>query len=140
MATGRSKVELELLRLEAERRVRAGQSRAEVSRVLGVAPMTLAGWALKYRWRQKDLEEERRPEATQAAIERIRNALAQEQEEDRRRVADAEAFYAESVRVDEERKRLAREKREEIIRKMGEYAEAASARGWDQGSGRDGQG
>jgi hypothetical protein len=141
MATGRSKVELELLRLEAERRVRAGQSRAEVSRVLGLAPMTLAGWALKYRWRQKDLEEERRPEAARAAIERIRNAMAQEQEEDRRKVAEAEAFHAESVQLGVERKKLAQEKREETIRRIGEYAEEATARGWDQdGTGPGGQG
>src|SRR5262245_46832540 len=96
MATGRTKVELELLRLEAERRVRGGQSRAEVSRMLGIAPMTLAGWALKHGWRQKDLEEERRPDAAREAIERIRKAMASEEEEARRQAEAAAAFHAEA--------------------------------------------
>lgn len=52
----RSRVELMGLEFEAERLVRAGTPRAEVSRILGVSVQTLAGWALRGGWRRKDLE------------------------------------------------------------------------------------
>ena len=46
----RSYAELMGLEFEAERLVRAGESRAEVSRRLGVHPTTLSGWALRGGW------------------------------------------------------------------------------------------
>ena len=71
MPTTRTKVELEMLRVEAERLVRAGESRADVARRLDVSAQTLAAWALKYRWRQMDLEAERAGELARAAAEKI---------------------------------------------------------------------
>lgn len=69
----RSRVELMGLEFEAERLVRAGESRAEVSRILGVSMQTLAGWALRGGWRKKDLE----LEASGAIARRvIRNVAA----------------------------------------------------------------
>jgi transcriptional regulator with XRE-family HTH domain len=41
--------------LEAERRVRAGESRADVAQALGIPPSTVAEWARKGGWRRKDL-------------------------------------------------------------------------------------
>jgi hypothetical protein len=54
-----TRAERELLRAEAEMRVRAGQSRADVSRELGIPLITLAQWACQDGWRKKDLEAER---------------------------------------------------------------------------------
>ena len=53
--------ESETIRLqqEAERRTRAGQSRPDISRELGVPLHLLASWALKGGWRIKDLRAER---------------------------------------------------------------------------------
>jgi hypothetical protein len=72
MATSRTYAELMGLEVEAERLVRMGESRAEVSRRLGVHPMTLAGWALRGGWRKKDLDMERAAEATRETILAIR--------------------------------------------------------------------
>jgi transposase-like protein len=68
----RSTAELMGLQYEAERMVRMGESRAEVARRLGLHQQTLAGWALKYGWRRKDLELERSAEATRRTILAIR--------------------------------------------------------------------
>lgn len=64
----RSRVELMGLEFEAERLVREGVSRADVSRMLGVHPQTLAGWALKGGWRKKDLDLERSGATTRRTI------------------------------------------------------------------------
>ena len=69
----RSYAELMGLEYEAERLVRAGESRAEVSRRLGVSVQTLAGWALRGGWRKKDIELERNPEITRKTIIAIRD-------------------------------------------------------------------
>ena len=69
----RSYAELMGLEFEAERLVRAGESRAEVSRRLGVHPTTLSGWALRGGWRKKDLDLERNPEITRKTILAIRD-------------------------------------------------------------------
>jgi len=61
------------LEFEAERLVRAGESRAEVSRRLGVHPQTLATWALRGRWRKKDLELEREADIRRQTILNIRD-------------------------------------------------------------------
>jgi hypothetical protein len=64
--------ELMGLQFEAERLVRAGESRAEVSRRLGVSPQTLAGWALRGGWRKKDLALEHNREITTRTLLAIR--------------------------------------------------------------------
>lgn len=72
-AVARTYAELLGLQAEAERLVRQGESRAEVSRRLGVSVQTLAGWALRGGWRRKDLDLERSREATQKTLLAIRN-------------------------------------------------------------------
>lgn len=78
----RSYAELLGLEVEAERLVRSGESRAEVSRRLGVHVSTLSQWALKGGWRRKDLDLERSREATRRTLHAIR---------DGNRAADAQA-------------------------------------------------
>ena len=68
----RSYSELMGLEFEAERLVRSGESRAEVSRRLGVHPQTLSTWALRGGWRKKDLDMERSGEATRETLHAIR--------------------------------------------------------------------
>lgn len=60
------------LAFEAERLVRLGESRAEVSRRLGVHVSTLSQWALRGGWRKKDLDMERTVASTRATILAIR--------------------------------------------------------------------
>ena len=76
----RTYAEIMGLQVEAERLVRMGESRAEVSRRLGVHPQTLAGWALRYGGRKKDLDVERATAATWATIRAVRAANAQADE------------------------------------------------------------
>lgn len=71
MAGYRSWGERELLKAEAEMRVRAGQSRADVARELGVPLQTLAAWACQGGWRLKDLEAERGSEGVRACGEEL---------------------------------------------------------------------
>ena len=78
----RTYAELLGLEMEAERLVRSGESRAEVSRRLGVHVSTLSQWALKGGWRRKDLDLERSGEATRRTLRAIR---------DGNRAVDAEA-------------------------------------------------
>lgn len=73
----RSYAELMGLEVEAERLVRSGESRADVSRRLGVSVQTLAGWALRGGWRKKDLDLERSAEARRETILAIRHGNAQ---------------------------------------------------------------
>jgi hypothetical protein len=54
----RSEDESAILRKEAERRVRAGESRADISRALNVPLATLANWAFAGGWRAKDIAAE----------------------------------------------------------------------------------
>lgn len=61
-----------LLKAEAEYRVRCGQSRADVSRELGVPIPTLSQWACQDGWRKKDLEAERGSDSIRQLGERIR--------------------------------------------------------------------
>lgn len=94
----RSYAETMGLEFEAERLVRMGESRAEVSRRLGVPLQTLAGWALRGGWRKKDLDLERNADLTRRTLEAIR---------DGNRVVDAEhalrarmrAFMREAVEL-----------------------------------------
>ena len=76
----RSGVELMGLRYEAERLVRQGESRADVARMLGVHPQTLAGWALKDGWRKKDLDLERSGAITRRVIRNVAAAHGWERE------------------------------------------------------------
>lgn len=69
----RSFAELMGLEVEAERLVRCGESRAEVSRRLGVSTSTLSQWALSGGWRKKDLDMERSGEATLETLRTIRD-------------------------------------------------------------------
>lgn len=73
----RSYAELMGLEVEAERLVRCGESRAEVARRLGVHPQTLATWALRGGWRQKDLDLERSAEIARETILGIRHGNRQ---------------------------------------------------------------
>lgn len=86
----RTYAELMGLEFEAERLVRQGVSRAEVSRRLGVHQQTLAGWALRGGWRKKDLDMERSREATHKTLQAIR---------DGNRAADAQAALREQLSV-----------------------------------------
>ncbi|OYX46157.1 MAG: hypothetical protein B7Y90_16830 [Alphaproteobacteria bacterium 32-64-14] len=94
----RAYAEMMGLEFEAERLVRMGESRAEVSRRLGVHPQTLAGWALRGGWRKKDLEMERNKEITRATILTIRagNRAADAEQALRARMVD---FMREAVRL-----------------------------------------
>jgi hypothetical protein len=64
------------LQYEAERLVRAGVPRAEVSRMLGVHTQTLAQWALQGQWRKKDLDLEGSGSETQRTIRNVAAAHA----------------------------------------------------------------
>ena len=90
----RSRVELMGLEYEAERMVRSGTSRAEVARILGVHPQTLACWALRGGWRKKDLDMERSVATTRRVV---------------RNVAAAHAWESEKRSVLEEQTRVMRE-------------------------------
>jgi transposase-like protein len=94
----RSYTELLGLEFEAERLVRAGESRAEVSRRLGVHPTTLSGWALRGGWRKKDLDLERNPEITRKTILAIRdgNRAVNAQRDLRRQMA---GFMREAIEL-----------------------------------------
>jgi hypothetical protein len=84
----RSFGEMMALEVEAERLVRCGESRAEVSRRLGVHPQTLACWALRGGWRKKDLDMERGAEIARETILAIRhgNRAVEAQKEARARL------------------------------------------------------
>lgn len=76
--------EREILKAEAEMRVRSGQSRADVSRELGIPLPTLAQWACQGGWRRKDLEEDRAQEQVRNAGRRILALRARDQTRARR--------------------------------------------------------
>ena len=92
----RSYPELMGLQVEAERLVRMGESRAEVSRRLGVHPQTLAQWALQGGWRKKDLDMERQAEATTRTLMAIRKGNRQADEQMAARAA-LEGFMRQAV-------------------------------------------
>lgn len=94
----RSYAELMGLEFEAERLVRSGESRAEVSRRLGVHPQTLATWALRGGWRKKDLDMERSAEATRETLHAIRRGNQAVDAEKEARVK-LRSFMEEAVRA-----------------------------------------
>ena len=81
MPTMRSTAELEALSAEAERRVRGGESRAEVALALNVPLSTMTDWARKGRWLRRDLEAEQRPELTRLIAEKIAELRAREEQQ-----------------------------------------------------------
>jgi hypothetical protein len=94
----RSYPELMGLQVEAERLVRAGESRAEVSRRLGVHPQTLAQWALQGGWRKKDIDMERQAEVTTRTLMAIRKGNRQADEQQAARAA-LEGFMRQAVEL-----------------------------------------
>jgi hypothetical protein len=66
------------LTIEAERRVRAGEPRAEVARALGIPLSTLAGWAHRGGWRRKDIVAVRDAERGQMVLGLINELTAEE--------------------------------------------------------------
>ena len=67
----RTPSEIAILKAEAERRVRAGESHTDVARALRVPPSTLGYWASDGMWRRKDLDfqvDEARGRAALASI------------------------------------------------------------------------
>jgi hypothetical protein len=79
MPTIRSSAELETLSAEAERRVRAGESRADVALALDVPLSTMTDWARKGRWLRRDLDIENAPHAARLVAERIARIRAQDE-------------------------------------------------------------
>jgi hypothetical protein len=77
----RSYAELMGLEVEAERLVRMGESRAEVSRRLGVHVSTLAQWALRGGWRRKDIELEQQQAIARDTVRMIRDGNRQVDEQ-----------------------------------------------------------
>jgi hypothetical protein len=73
--------------LEAERRVRAGEPRAQVARDLGIPQSTLADWAHRGGWRRKDLVAVRDAERGKMILEVINEAAAGEREKKQADVA-----------------------------------------------------
>jgi hypothetical protein len=81
MPTIRSTAELEALSAEAERLVRAGESRADVALALDVPLSTMTDWARKGRWLRRDLEAEQRPELTRLMTAKIAELRAREKQQ-----------------------------------------------------------
>jgi hypothetical protein len=65
---------------EAERRVRAGESRAEIARALNIPLSTLAGWAHRGGWRRKDIVAVRDAERGKMILAMIGEVTAVERE------------------------------------------------------------
>jgi hypothetical protein len=81
--------------VEAERRVKAGEPRAEVARALGIPVSTVAAWAHRGGWRRKDLITVRDAEMGRTALEAIAELTAEEDEKKQDRAAKLrEAFEA----------------------------------------------
>lgn len=110
----RSRIELSGLEVEAERLVREGHSRADVSRMLGVPATTLSGWALRRGWRKKDLEQEQADEAIDEAVRRIGKAQAGREEAEAREV-ERRRKLAQAMEDQREQERQARE---EALRRL----------------------
>jgi hypothetical protein len=77
---GKTRQEMIEITVEAERRVRAGEARAEVARALGIPLSTLSGWAHRGGWRRKDLVAVRDAERGQVASKLIAALTVAERE------------------------------------------------------------
>lgn len=86
-ATTRNIRETEILKQEAERRVRAGECRPDIAHTLQVPLSTLNRWAAEGRWRLKDIAFEAGEQRGEALLEKIAETARREQEEEARRGA-----------------------------------------------------
>jgi hypothetical protein len=89
MSSTRSPSETEILKVEAERRVRAGDTRADVARDLGVPLSTIGLWATLGGWRRKDIAYEVDEERGRAALARIAETSAAQVAASEKRIAKA---------------------------------------------------
>ena len=89
MSNTRTPSEIEILKKEAERRIRAGENRVDIARDLGVPPSTLGTWASAGLWRRKDLAFEVDVERGRAMLARIAKSTAAEVEASRIRIEKA---------------------------------------------------
>ena len=87
MSNMRTPSEIEALKKEAERRVRAGENRVDIARDLCVPPSTLGTWATDGRWRRKDLAFELDEERGRTVLARIAEAAAAKVEATQKRIA-----------------------------------------------------
>jgi transposase-like protein len=71
MKTIRTVAETRTLAAEAEQRARAGESLAAIAHAMGIPTSTLSDWALKGRWRRKDLQATHADEIACATAERV---------------------------------------------------------------------
>jgi hypothetical protein len=101
MATHRTREERDSLREQLERRVRNGESRAEVARDLGIEQSTASKWALEGGWRHKDLSADRAEEMAEA-MRSIRSARP-DAEPERIAIALTEALMDEGRFAEAER-------------------------------------
>ena len=74
--------------MEAERRVRAGEPRAEVARALGIPVSTVATWAHRGGWRRKDLVTFRSDEMGQLALKVMTDLSGEESERKQNQAAE----------------------------------------------------
>jgi hypothetical protein len=91
-------IERGVQQFEAERRVRSGESRAEVSRSMGIPLGTLAQWALAGGWRQKDIDAEYARETGEAVAKKVKDDLIAD-EARRRQFHEAARAAAEDSRA-----------------------------------------
>ncbi len=89
MSGQRSLIEQQLLKMEAQRRMRAGDACAEIASGLGISQSTLGNWAAEGRWRKRDIVFERSDERGQALLAQIAETKIREYEETERRAARA---------------------------------------------------
>ena len=87
MSNARTPSEIEALKTEAERRVRAGENRIDVARTLGVSTSTLSNWAAAGAWRRKDIDAEINEERGRTVMTTIAEAMARDHEEAEERMA-----------------------------------------------------
>ena len=81
MFNTRTPSEIEQLKKEAERRVRAGENRVDVALDLGIPTSTMSLWASIGGWRKKDIAFELNEERGQAMLAKIAETTLREQEE-----------------------------------------------------------
>ncbi|MDP3736699.1 MAG: hypothetical protein Q8R02_04870 [Hyphomonadaceae bacterium] len=89
MSNQRSPRELDLLKKEAERRMRRGDDRIDIADDLGISVSTLRDWAAKGGWRKKDIAFERSEERGQALLAQIAETQTRQHVEAEGRAAKA---------------------------------------------------
>lgn len=96
MSSARTPSEIEALKKEAERRVRAGENRLDVARRIGVSTSTLSNWAAVGGWRRKDLDAEINEARGRAMLETITESVARDREEVAQRTAKSRELAQEA--------------------------------------------